>query len=97
MEISAPGHEKKTVAIKSRMSGWYMGNLFFGGLVGLLIVDPLTGGMWALPQEEVGVGLTPSGKVKTASATKTGLEVVTLDKVPLHLRGKMQRLAYVEN
>ena len=27
------------------MNGWYIGNILFGGLIGFLIVDPLTGAM----------------------------------------------------
>lgn len=30
------------------MNGWYIGNLLFGGIIGLLIVDPATGAMWTL-------------------------------------------------
>ena len=29
---------------------WYAGNIVFGGLIGMLIVDPLTGAMWRLPE-----------------------------------------------
>lgn len=30
------------------MDGWYIGNLLFGGLIGMLIVDPATGAMYKL-------------------------------------------------
>lgn len=32
------------------MDGWYIGNIFFGGLMGLLVIDPITGAMWKLPK-----------------------------------------------
>lgn len=35
--------------IDSSMDPWYVGNLLFGGFIGLLIVDPATGAMWKLP------------------------------------------------
>jgi hypothetical protein len=35
--------------IDSGVSGFYLGNVLFGGLPGLLIVDPATGAMWSLP------------------------------------------------
>ncbi len=42
--------------IDSDINGWYFGNLIFGGIiVGMLIVDPLTGSMWTLPRESVTV------------------------------------------
>lgn len=40
-----------TTQIDATLNGWYLGNIIFGGLIGLLIVDPATGAMWALPKE----------------------------------------------
>ncbi len=37
--------------LTATIDGWYLGNILFGGLIGLLIVDPATGNMWALPDE----------------------------------------------
>jgi hypothetical protein len=31
------------------MSGWYCGKLLFGGLIGMLAVDPATGAIWNSP------------------------------------------------
>ncbi len=43
------GYVKQVVSIESRVDGWYIvGNLFFGGLLGYLIIDPATGTMWTL-------------------------------------------------
>ena len=39
--------------LNSRLNGWYAGNIIFGGLIGILIVDPLTGAMWRLPKTVV--------------------------------------------
>jgi hypothetical protein len=38
-----------TTVLTSSLDPWYVGNLLFGGLVGMLIVDPATGAMWKLP------------------------------------------------
>lgn len=47
IKIDAHGYETKTVSLTSSASGWYIaGNLMLGGLIGWLIVDPATGGMW---------------------------------------------------
>ena len=51
LKISALGYEPQIIPITSSVNGWYLaGNLLFGGvsLIGWLIVDPATGGMWAL-------------------------------------------------
>lgn len=37
------------------VNGWYLGNLVFGGLIGMVIIDPATGAMWRLDEKPVGV------------------------------------------
>lgn len=44
--------------VKSMVDGWYVGNIFFGGLIGILIVDPATGDMYTLSPREVDCNLT---------------------------------------
>lgn len=36
--------------IEPSLDGWYAGNIIFGGLIGILIVDPATGAMYKLPK-----------------------------------------------
>jgi hypothetical protein len=44
-----PGYSGRTVQLSSSIDLWYVfGNLFIGGLIGWVIVDPLTGAMWKL-------------------------------------------------
>ncbi|BCX80043.1 hypothetical protein [Campylobacter sp. 19-13652] len=50
--IKKPGYKDFEFKIKKGLGGWYIGNIIFGGLVGLLIVDPLTGAMWSLKPEK---------------------------------------------
>lgn len=40
-----------TTSLTAEMDGWYLGNILFGGLIGLLIVDPASGAMYALPKQ----------------------------------------------
>ncbi len=40
-----------TTRLEATLDGWYIGNIIFGGLIGFLIVDPLTGAMWKLPEQ----------------------------------------------
>ncbi len=35
--------------VDSQISGWYFGNILFGGILGLLLIDPASGAMWELP------------------------------------------------
>ena len=46
---SKAGFAPKEVTITGSMSGWYIGNILFGGLIGMLAVDPVTGAMYVLP------------------------------------------------
>ena len=43
------GFKSKEVVVTSTMSGWYIGNILFGGVIGMLAVDPATGGMYVFP------------------------------------------------
>lgn len=52
------GYDKRTRIITSSLNGWYIGNIVFGGLLGMLIVDPLTGAMWTLDSEMLSETLT---------------------------------------
>ena len=57
--FSKDGHLNTTTHLNASLDEWYIGNCIFGGLIGMLIVDPLTGAMWRLP-DKVSVTLTPN-------------------------------------
>lgn len=44
------GREPVTTYIDAQINGWYFGNLLLGGWIGMLIVDPLTGAMYRIPE-----------------------------------------------
>jgi len=48
VDLSKEGHASTTTTLDSSINGWYWGNILFGGLIGMLIVDPATGAMWKL-------------------------------------------------
>lgn len=56
---SKEGYKDEEVVIDWHVSGWYyIGNLVIGGLIGYLIVDPLTGDMYYL-DEQVHLNMQP--------------------------------------
>ena len=77
--FSKPGYKDQFVQIKATLSGWYFGNILFGGLIGMLIVDPITGKMWKL-QNNVFGDLSPD-KTSLNQSQRT-LKIVTLDQIP---------------
>ncbi len=77
------GYESRQVTLQKELDGWYLGNILFGGLIGILIVDPLTGAMWKLPKN-----LTTSLEEKVSAFNLDGqsMEVAMLQDVPEELR-----------
>ncbi len=48
ISFSKEGYGEQEFSIRSSMDGWYLGNIIFGGLIGILVIDPATGAMWKL-------------------------------------------------
>jgi len=63
--FDAPGYYPYETHIQSSVDGWYFGNVIFGGLIGILIVDPATGAMFTLSPREVNHNLVSSAVVLT--------------------------------
>ncbi|MFH1798510.1 MAG: hypothetical protein ABH844_04110 [Candidatus Omnitrophota bacterium] len=82
---SKTGYEEQTTEVRAGIDGWYFGNIIFGGLIGLLIVDPLTGNMWKLPPEII---ITLSEQVNTVT-TGQSLKIATIDQVPEDLKEQL--------
>ena len=52
------GYIPQTKVIESHVNGWYaFGNFFFGGLIGWLLVDPISGAMYKLEPKEFNIHL----------------------------------------
>lgn len=49
--LKKPGYEDASTSVEPHLAGWYWGNLVLGGALGMLIVDPITGAMYQLPDE----------------------------------------------
>lgn len=89
--LEKDGYQTRQFIIQGSPNGWYIGgNLIFGGLIGWLIVDPLTGAMWTLSPEFINADLgTKSSLIKTGD----GLVIVMKGEVPKELYGKMVPVA----
>ncbi len=92
VKISKEGYAVQTVTVDTQVNGWYIGgNLLFGGFIGWLIVDPLTGAMWTLDSKEINATLEASKQGVVIEPNKAG--IVLLQDVPVSLRDKMVRVS----
>ncbi|MEW6572004.1 MAG: PEGA domain-containing protein [Nitrospirota bacterium] len=91
VRVSKEGFDEQTVVIGKSLNPWYLGNVIFGGLIGILIVDPATGCMWKLDTDQVNVSLSPKKTLKL-DKDYLNLTIVLLEDVPDHLRAKMVRI-----
>ena len=78
VKFTKDGYETKTVPVVFKLDAWYFGNILIGGVIGLLIVDPLTGAMYKLDTDFLNETLLPA----TAQADSKQLEVYGLNEVP---------------
>jgi|APFre7841882630_1041343.scaffolds.fasta_scaffold101376_1 hypothetical protein len=87
VQISKEGFNTQKIEILSNINGWYFGNILLGGLIGMLIVDPLTGAMWTLEPKEI--NLTLQGKTSEVPSDQRILSIVLFKDVPDQLQDKL--------
>jgi hypothetical protein len=73
------GYYPYEMHVTSSIDGWYFGNILFGGLIGMLIVDPATGDMFTLAPREVNCNLV----ISTTSLTPDELKAAELKANPV--------------
>jgi hypothetical protein len=71
------GYQTKTVPVEFKLNGWYFGNLLFGGVLGMLIIDPATGAMYKIETEFLNETLVPA---KTTASNE--LRVYNIGEIP---------------
>jgi hypothetical protein len=79
------GYADQQTTLRTSLDGWYWGNIIFGGLIGMLAVDPATGAMYKLPESSA----TTLAPVTADTNTGDSLTLITLDQVPEHMRDQL--------
>jgi len=81
IEITKDGYKKQQIQIDSQLNGgWYIaGNFLVGGLIGWLIVDPMTGGMWTLNPKNINLDLSKELGIK---ASEGSICIVLIEDIP---------------
>jgi hypothetical protein len=87
IEVSKDGFYRKSFQLSSSVDGWYFGNIIFGGLIGMIFVDPVTGAMWNLPPR-VDISLDPS---LSLTLPKT-ITIANIDTATKEQLARMQRI-----
>ncbi len=58
VEVAADGYQPRTVTVEADVDVWYFGNVFIpGGLIGSLLIDPLSGAMFQFDTTDLVVDL----------------------------------------
>jgi hypothetical protein len=88
VRVENEGFKPVDVTLETRANGWYIaGNLVFGGLIGWLVVDPLTGAMYNIAPEQVNAALDP--EQANYDTRRGALSVLMLQEVPASLRDRL--------
>lgn len=82
------GYTTKEIIVSAKLNGWYFGNIFFGGVIGMLIVDPLTGAMWKISERAVYASLEQVG----ATSVTPALTIIDIKDVPETMKKDLIRL-----
>ena len=74
------GYQQKTIYIIAELNGWYIGNIFIGGFPGMLLIDPLSGAMYKIADEDRSIHekLTPASQ-------ELCLQVHDINNLPSHI------------
>ena len=89
LSFSKPGHDQTSAQIRAGIDGWYFGNLLFGGIIGMLIVDPATGAMWKL--DEKAFSSLPK-KLSQNLNNSQSLHIALLEDVPQNYRSNLVKI-----
>jgi hypothetical protein len=86
VQVKRAGKVVGTHQVTAGINGWYFGNILIGGLVGLIIVDPLTGSMYRMP-----ASITVDTAAVAANAPRS-LTVASIDTLTPEQRASLVRL-----
>lgn len=85
VKLTLNGYETRSIPVTCTLNGWYLGNIVFGGLIGILIVDPATGAMYRLETKLINETLTP----KTSANNGQTLKVLNINDISPEMRAHL--------
>lgn len=87
--FSKKGHPQQIIPLTADIDGWYFGNILFGGIIGLLIVDPATGAMFKLPEN---VNANFSSVASIESNNGKVIQIVDRSTLPAEIESQLVAL-----
>jgi hypothetical protein len=90
LTLELTGYRSATVELRPTLSGWYFGNIVLGGLIGMVVVDPLTGSMWNIEPEHIDQKLTASQAALIRN--HTGFVVILKSELTSHEQEHMAKI-----
>ena len=78
--IKLDGYRPYETKLTKKFNAWYLGNIIFGGIIGL-VVDPITGAIYELSPDQVNAQLQ-QGTITNKSNKKDIFIAVSLEKDP---------------
>lgn len=84
--LSKPGYFEKQVHLQAQLDGWYLMNFFGGGVLGFLIIDPMTGNMWTIRQKAINVQMLSRGDDYYGNHKTPYLKIMALADLDPELR-----------
>jgi hypothetical protein len=83
LRFEKEGYQPASTELSTGLNGWYWGNIIFGGLIGMLIVDPATGAMWRLDESVTGtMAALPAAALPAAGPDVPAAETTMPDAPP---------------
>jgi len=90
IKFELAGYKTIEITLRPEISGWYFGNILLGGLIGMVVVDPLTGSMWNLAPDKI--EQTLSTEQAALIKEQNGFVVVLVSQVSERERANMIRI-----
>ena len=87
VKFSSPGYDDRIVPVIFKLDGWYFGNIFLGGVLGMLIVDPATGAMWKIETEFLNETLT-----KSTASVDPEMKIMNINEIPENWKTQLVRV-----
>lgn len=83
----ANGYDEKVIPVSFKLNGWYFGNIAFGGVLGMLVIDPASGAMWRIEKSSQDIFAT-LGK-STISLKEPTLKIISINDVPEKMKSNL--------